>query len=79
MKLKTFAILPLALTTTFFITPASTQDAVPSKEQVARVHTTPQFSPYAGRSFPTKVLFGDSHLHTDISVDDIDPLLLCYG
>ncbi|MEQ1892259.1 MAG: DUF3604 domain-containing protein [Planctomycetota bacterium] len=29
----------------------------------------PQFSPYAGRLYPTRVLFGDTHLHTAISVD----------
>jgi hypothetical protein len=29
----------------------------------------PQFSPYAGRNFPTRVLFGDTHHHTAISVD----------
>ena len=29
----------------------------------------PQFSPYAGRNFPTRPLFGDTHLHTAISVD----------
>jgi Protein of unknown function (DUF3604) len=27
------------------------------------------FSPYAGRNFPTRVLWGDTHLHTAISVD----------
>jgi hypothetical protein len=69
MKLKTFAILPMVLTTTLSISPAWTQDAMPTKDQVSRVLATPQFSPYAGRSFPTKVLFGDSHLHTAVSVD----------
>jgi hypothetical protein len=29
----------------------------------------PQFSPYAGQNHPTRVLFGDTHLHTAISVD----------
>ena len=29
----------------------------------------PEFSPYAGRSFPTRPFFDDTHLHTDISVD----------
>jgi hypothetical protein len=29
----------------------------------------PQYSPYAGRQYPTRVLFGDTHLHTAISVD----------
>jgi hypothetical protein len=27
------------------------------------------FSPYAGRDFPTQVLWGDTHLHTAVSVD----------
>jgi hypothetical protein len=28
-----------------------------------------KFSPYAGRNFPTRVFFGDTHLHTAVSVD----------
>ena len=28
-----------------------------------------QFSPYAGRNYPTRVYWGDQHLHTEISVD----------
>ena len=28
-----------------------------------------EFSPYAGRNYPTRPLFGDTHLHTSISVD----------
>ena len=28
-----------------------------------------EFSPYVGRSFPTLPLFGDTHLHTSVSVD----------
>src|SRR3990172_5699975 len=39
-----------------------------TKEDVAKI-TQPQFSPYAGRNFPTKVFFGDTHLHTAVSVD----------
>ena len=35
---------------------------------VARV-IKPEFSPYAGRSYPTRPLFGDTHLHTAVSVD----------
>ena len=27
------------------------------------------FSPYAGRNFPTQVYFGDTHLHTGMSMD----------
>src|SRR5262245_20795939 len=39
-----------------------------TKDGVAHV-TQSQFSPYAGRNFPTRVFFGDTHLHSAISVD----------
>ena len=29
----------------------------------------PVYSPYAGRNFPTRPLFGDTHLHTGASFD----------
>ncbi len=29
----------------------------------------PPYSPYAGRNFPTRPLFGDTHLHTSLSMD----------
>ena len=35
---------------------------------MAKAHPA-QFSPCAGRNFPTRVPFGDTHLHTAISVD----------
>lgn len=31
--------------------------------------TKPNYSPYAGRNFPTRPLFGDTHLHTSFSMD----------
>jgi hypothetical protein len=39
-----------------------------TKQDLARV-SKPQYSPYAGRNFPTRVLWGDTHLHTAVSVD----------
>ena len=39
-----------------------------TKDDVAEI-IKPEFSPYAGRNFPTSVLWGDTHLHTAISVD----------
>src|SRR4029450_3014943 len=29
----------------------------------------PSYSPYAGRNFPTRPFFGDTHLHTSFSFD----------
>jgi hypothetical protein len=39
------------------------------KESVKQAFKKPGYSPYAGRSFPTKVLWGDTHLHTSLSLD----------
>jgi hypothetical protein len=35
----------------------------------AQVFKKPGYSPYAGRDFPTRVFFGDTHLHTSVSLD----------
>jgi hypothetical protein len=40
------------------------------KARLERIHPSkPAYSPYAGRSFPTLPLFGDTHLHTSYSLD----------
>ncbi|MFG0282935.1 MAG: DUF3604 domain-containing protein [Phycisphaerales bacterium JB039] len=40
------------------------------QKEAERVHATkPPYSPYAGRSFPTRPYFGDTHLHTAFSMD----------
>ena len=41
----------------------------PDKEEVERTIGKPLYSPYAGREYPTRLLWGDTHLHTAISVD----------
>lgn len=44
--------------------------ANPDKETVDKVFPDkPNYSPYAGRNFPTRPLFGDTHLHTGFSMD----------
>jgi hypothetical protein len=45
-------------------------DPMPPSESLERAFpkkTT--FSPYAGRNFPTQVLWGDTHVHTELSMD----------
>jgi hypothetical protein len=39
------------------------------QEAVKSAFKKPGYSPYAGRNFPTQVLWGDTHLHTSLSLD----------
>lgn len=44
--------------------------AAPGIESAQRAHSDkPIYSPYAGRNFPTRPFFGDTHLHTAVSMD----------
>ena len=57
---------------TFILTPVAAAIAGNheglTKEDMAKAAKV-QYSPYAGRSYPTRVLWGDTHLHTAVSVD----------
>jgi hypothetical protein len=51
---------------------AQEQDPVgltPTEEDAAGMAKKPSYSPYAGRGFPTQVYWGDTHVHTDNSLD----------
>jgi len=37
--------------------------------EIARFYKKPGYSPYAGRNYPTRVFWGDEHLHTSWSAD----------
>jgi len=55
-----------------YLSPASADDDIGTltPEKAAKVFPAkPNYSPYAGRSFPTRPLFGDTHLHTAASFD----------
>ncbi|MEJ2162188.1 MAG: DUF3604 domain-containing protein [Robiginitalea sp.] len=41
----------------------------PSKESLSGLYPGKSYSPYASRSFPDKVYWGDTHLHTRLSPD----------
>ena len=48
----------------------SAQDPVPPPESLTDAFPQQRhYSPYAGRNFPTEVFWGDTHLHTGMSMD----------
>jgi hypothetical protein len=64
----------LALALAGFVLPAlaveQTDVGQADKGTLEKVYPSkPLYSPYAGRNFPTRPLFGDTHLHTSYSVD----------
>jgi len=49
---------------------ANAQDiGTPTPENLSAAYTGKVYSPYAERNFPERPLWGDSHLHTSLSVD----------
>jgi hypothetical protein len=50
--------------------PAAAEDiGTPTPENLSAAYTGKVYSPYAERNFPERPLWGDSHLHTSLSVD----------
>lgn len=46
------------------------QDAgTPTKDALSTAYPGKVYSPYAQRSFPSRVYWGDTHLHTRLSAD----------
>jgi hypothetical protein len=59
-----------ALILVLSIQPAAAQDPMPPAETLEGVYQAQKhYSPYAGRNFPTNVYWGDTHLHTGMSMD----------
>lgn len=54
-----------------FLVAASSSHAQiqPSKESLSNLYPGKAYSPYAERNFPSRPLWGDTHLHTKLSVD----------
>ena len=48
---------------------ASAQLPPPPDGVLSSAYTGTQYSPYAGRGFPSRVYWGDTHLHTGLSMD----------
>lgn len=61
--------LVLLVITFLAIANPATAQITPSKESLSDVYPGKSYSPYAQRSFPDRVFWGDTHLHTGLSVD----------
>ena len=48
---------------------ASATEWQPDKDQLSELYPGKAYSPFAGRTFPTRPLWGDTHLHTSLSMD----------
>ncbi len=71
-KIKQTAICMVVFLATAFVIPAVADDISTvgqEKEAIKQAFKKPGYSPYAGRNFPTMVLWGDTHLHTSLSLD----------
>ncbi|MGB6994383.1 MAG: DUF3604 domain-containing protein, partial [Thermoanaerobaculia bacterium] len=61
--------LAVALSGTIIAQEADPVGLTPSPEDVRSGLKKPSYSPYAGRNFPTRVYWGDTHVHTNNSLD----------
>ncbi|MEM7144729.1 MAG: DUF3604 domain-containing protein [Verrucomicrobiota bacterium] len=60
----------MSLLTALLVVPGAAQDGgVPSTEVLEGLYPGKAFSPYAKRNFPSRVYWGDTHLHTGLSLD----------
>ncbi len=70
MKILITTIASTVLFASALALPAAAQDAgTPSADLLSEIYTGKAYSPYAQRSYPERPLWGDSHLHTNLSMD----------
>ncbi len=62
-KMPLCALLLAATATTTFA------QIAPTKESLSGLYPGKAYSPYAQRNFPVRVFWGDTHLHTGLSMD----------
>jgi len=70
--IHTQTLLALAIATSTLVALAAEQTDIGQADQATLekvLPAKPPYSPYAGRNFPTRPLFGDTHLHTSFSMD----------
>ena len=59
----------IACTAILFTTSSVLAQLVPSEQSLSGLYPGKAYSPYAQRSFPDRVFWGDTHLHTNLSAD----------
>ena len=70
MKPETKSLTLMLCLTLAVVTPALAQDiGSPSPEAMKGLYPGRTYSPYAQRSFPSQVFWGDNHVHTGLSLD----------
>jgi len=74
MRSLLYGMLALAgLSLCMFVQPVFAESSpglpAPSSDVESSFPAQKHFSPYAGRDFPTQVFWGDTHLHTGMSMD----------
>ena len=67
--MKRFSVLSSLLCLTIASVSLAQDAGSPSEENLRRSHPERPYSPYAGGAIPTKVYWGDTHLHTSFSMD----------
>jgi len=66
--MKLYTVLAASLTVLMFANPA-VGELNPTRESLSGMYPGKAYSPYAQRAFPGTPLWGDTHLHTGLSVD----------
>jgi hypothetical protein len=69
MNNKILNVFRVGLICTFLPGLAFAQEGIPTEEVLSSAYKGKSYSPYAGRNFPSRPLFGDSHVHTANSFD----------
>ena len=67
--LQSLATVALLAAVSLLVPCSTLAQFVPTQESLSGLYPGKAYSPYAQRSFPSRVFWGDTHLHTALSMD----------